>query len=297
MKSLLIKSFVTGVAIAIASVANAQTNDEIAQQKLAQLERSANGRIGVSAIDLGSKKQIQYRADERFPVCSTFKAIAVSAILKKSENDKNLLQQKVKYTKEDLVTYSPVTEKHIADGMTVFDLSEAVMTKSDNTAVNLLMKKIGGPRGVTQFARSIGDTTFRLDRWEPDLGTAIPGNVRDTSTPKAMATTFQKLVIGNVLKASQRDQLQEWLKNNTTGDKKIRAGVPKGYVVGDKTGSGEYGATNDIAIIWPPKNQKPIVIAIYFTQNQKDAKWRDDVVAFATKIVIDALEQKDNYKS
>ncbi len=291
MKTFLFKPFLFLTIFAMSSVVSAQTNyEEIAQQKLSQLEKSVGGRLGVSAIDLASNKEIQYRANERFPMASTFKVMAVSAILKKSEKNKNFLQQKIKYKKDDLVIYSPVTEKHVVDGMTIAELCEATITKSDNTAVNLLMKKVGGPQGVTQFARSIGDTSFRSDRWEPYLGTAIPGDSRDTSTPAAMATSLQKLALGNVLQPTQRAQLQKWLKKNTTGDKRIRAGVPQNYVVGDKTGSAEYGTTNDVAIIWPPKNQAPIVIAIYFTQNQKDAKWRDDVIAAATTIVIDALK-------
>ncbi|MFI4919295.1 MAG: class A beta-lactamase [Legionellales bacterium] len=258
------------------------------QKKLAELEASTDGRIGLFAINTANNVRIQYRGEERFPMGSTAKVMAVSAILKQSMTDKHFLQQTINYKKNDLVDWSPITEQHLTDGITIASLCAATITHSDNTAMNLLMKKSGGPEAVTAFARSINDTTFRLVRWEPKLNTAIPGDLRDTSTPAAMAKSLQRLVLGNVLALAQQKQLQAWLKSNTTGDLRIRAAVPRGWIVGDKTGTSDYGTTNDIGIIWPPKGA-PIVVAIYFTQKKKDAAPRNDVIASVTRILIDSL--------
>ena len=158
--------------------------------------------------------------------------------------------------------------------------------------MNLLLKVVGGPKAITSFARSIHNNTFRLDRWEPDLNTAIPGDTRDTTTPEAMANSLRHLALGDILSVPQREQLKTWMKNNTTGDKKIRAGVPTDWIVGDKTGNGQYGTTNDIGIIWPSKCA-PIVIAIYLTQNKKDAVKREDIIASATRMALNELATTD----
>jgi beta-lactamase class A len=282
------------ISICVPAFASAQEiNSTSIQKKLAELEVSSGVRLGIAAINTANGAQIQYRAEERFPFCSTFKVMVVAAILKQSMADKNLLQQKIMYTQKDVDSsqYTPITKNHVTDGMTISDLCAAAITQSDNTAMNLLLKKLGGPKAVTAFARSIGDNTFRLDREEPILNSAIPGDLRDTSTPAAMASSLQKLALGNVLGLSQREQLQTWLQGNTTGNAKIRAGVPKGWIVGDKTGSGDYGTTNDIGIIWPPQSS-PIVIVIYVTQNTKDAAPRSDVIASATRIAMSAFAQK-----
>ena len=253
-----------------------------------KLESSFGGRIGVYAINTANDETISYRANERFPMCSTAKVMVCAALLKNSMKNPDLLQKNIKYTKNDLVVWSPITEKHLNDGMTISELCAAAIDYSDNTAVNLLIKQLGSPKIVTQFARSIGDKKFRLDRSEPELNTAIPGDARDTTTPAAMAKSLQKIIFGNVLRTSQREQLQIWLKVNTTGDTRIRAGVPKGWIVGDKTGGGAYGTNNDIAIIWPPKCP-PIIVAIYTTQTKPDATPNDQVIAAATRIVINEL--------
>ena len=163
------------------------------------------------------------------------------------------MQQRIKYQQRDLVTYSPITEQHVKDGMTVAALCAAAMQYSDNTASNLLMKILGGPEAVTAFARSIGDRQFRLDRWETALNSSIPGDRRDTSTPNAMGQSLQRLALGNALEPHLQAQLQAWLRGNTTGAARIRAGVPADWQVGDKTGTGDYGTANDIAVLWPPR--------------------------------------------
>lgn len=258
------------------------------REKLVELEVACAGRLGVSVIDLGNGARFQYRADERFPMTSTFKVMAVSAILKQSMQEGGFLQQQVVYTQEDLVAWSPVTQRYVAGGMSVFELCAASLQYSDNTAVNLLMRLLGGPQAVTMFARSIGDEVFSLERWETALNSAIPGDLRDTSTPAAMEMSLRKLVLGDVLGVPEREQLWSWLKGNTTGDESIRAGVPPGWVVGDKTGGGSYGTTNDIAVIWPPTGG-PIVMAVYFTQHKEDAIARRDVLAAVTRILLSEL--------
>ncbi len=273
-----------------ASAGNRKNVDAALRDKLAKLEASANGRIGLSAINTANDLCVRYRADERFPMCSTFKAMATAAILKKSMADERLLQQRVTFGRQDIEKsgYAPITQKHLANGMTIAELCAAAMQYSDNAAVNLLMQELGGPAAVTAYARSIGDETFRLDRWEPELNSAIPGDVRDTSTPVAMEKSLQRLALGDALALPQRAQFVTWLKGNTTGGKRMGTGVPAGWIVGDKTGTGSYGTTNDIGLLWPATGA-PIVAAIYFTQNEKDALPRDDVVASVTRMLVDAL--------
>jgi beta-lactamase class A len=259
-----------------------------AQAQLAKLEASSGGRLGVAAFDTAGNTGVHYRADQRFPLCSTSKVLGVSAILRRSMNDSVLLQRRVTYGANDLVAYSPIAETRVATGMTVSELCAAALDYSDNTAANLLMKLLGGPQAVTAFARSIGDDMFRLDRWETELNTAIPGDPRDTSTPAAMARSLQRLALGDALGPDQRERLQAWLRANTTGATRIRAGVPADWQVGDKTGTGDYGTANDIAVLWPPKGA-PLVVAVYFTQRDKEAPPRNDVVASAARIVAGAL--------
>jgi beta-lactamase class A len=259
-----------------------------ADLSFAALERTFGGRLGVCALNTGNGAQIRHRADERFPFCSTFKVMLSGAILARSARDASYLQQRVRYAQTDLVNYSPVTEKHVGEGMTVSELCAAAIQYSDNTAANLLTKLLGGPGVVTAFARSIGDRKFRLDRWETELNSCIPGDPRDTSTPAAMARSMRALALGDALAGPQRKQLQDWLRGSTTGAKRIRAGVPENWQAGDKTGSGDYGTTNDLAVLWPPA-RSPIVLAVYFTQTKADAKWQDDVIAAAARVVVSAL--------
>ncbi|MDW3684109.1 class A beta-lactamase [Cupriavidus sp. CV2] len=259
-----------------------------AQDRLAALESAAGGWLGVAALNTANGAQISHRANERFPFCSTFKVLAASAILKRSAAENGLLQRRIAYTKAELVAYSPITEKHVGDGLTVAELCAAALQYSDNTAANLLMKLLGGPAAVTAFARSIGDDQFRLDRWETELNTAIPGDPRDTSTPAAMAASLQRLALGNALGGAERERLVAWMRGNTTGATRIRAGVPADWQVADKTGSGDYGTANDVGVAWPP-GKPPIVLAIYFTQRDKDAAYRNDVLASAARIAAEAL--------
>ena len=257
-----------------------------AASALATLETAFGGRLGVSAMHTADGAHLAYRGNERFALCSTVKVMIAGAILQRSTQVKGLLQQRIRYPESELVSYSPITEDHVADGMTVAELCAAGLQYSDNSAANLLIKLLGGLAGVNAFARSIGDREFRLDRWETELNSALPGDPRDTTTPDAMARSLQKLAVGDALAPALRQQLQDWMDGNTTGATRIRAGAPAGWQIGDKTGTGDYGSANDIGVLRAP-GRAPLVVAIYTTQHQQDAKARSDVIASATKIIVD----------
>lgn len=268
------------------------------QNDFANLEKKFNGRLGISAIDMTTQKTIRYRANERFPMGCTSKVMGVAAILKQSMSQPDLLKENVTYQKNSVVSWSPITEKHISDGMTIFQLCEAAITVSDNTAMNLLVKKLGGLNALNQFAHSIGNAEFYANHlWPEEANAGGIDNKDDSSTPEAMRISLQKLTFGNMLSSPLREQLLVWLKQNTTGNQRIRAGVPSQWVVGDKTGTGAlYGTTNDIGIIWPPKCP-PLVVAIYFTSIKPHAVKQDDVVAEATRILIrEFAKQNTCYK-
>ncbi|WP_269533010.1 class A beta-lactamase [Chitinimonas sp. BJYL2] len=271
-------------ALPLASLTRANPANTTPEQALAALEQQFDGRLGVLAIHTGTGAKLAHRADERFPLCSTFKFTLAAAILHRSVHQPDLLAKRIRYEKDDLVTYSPITEKHLSKGMTIAELCAATVQYSDNAAANLLLEWVNGPAGLTAWARTVGDAVFRLDRWETELNSALPGDERDTTTPAAMAHSLHALVLGDVLPAAQRTQLQDWLRGNTTGGTRIRAGMPADWTVGDKTGTGDYGSTNDVGVIWRPK-QPPIALAIYLTQRQADATARNDIVAAAAAIV------------
>ncbi|MDC8759387.1 class A beta-lactamase [Janthinobacterium sp. hw3] len=268
--------------------APAATSIAAAETQLAALELAAGGRLGVSAWRTDGGARIAHRADERFPMCSTFKAVLAAAVLARSASESGLLEKRIRYSAKELVTYSPLTEKQLQDGMSVAELCAAALQYSDNSAANFLMKILGGPQAVTAYMRSIGNTVFQLERWETELNTAIPGEVRDTASPASMAHSLQQLLLENALPAPQRQQLETWMRGNTTGDKRIRAGVPAGWSVADKTGSGAYGTVNDIGVAYPPSGA-PLVIAVYYTREQKNAPTNQDIITAATRIVAAAL--------
>lgn len=262
------------------------------------LEKTAGERLGVVAIDTGKHQLITYRENERFPMGSTAKVMAVAAVLKKSMTDDGLLKKRIYFTKQAIEQsgYAPITKQHVSDGMTIAELCSAAISHSDNAAMNLLVTALSGLNVVNEFAHSIGDEAFRLDRHEPELNTATPGDFRDTTTPIAMGKSLEKILLDNVLATPQRELLQHWLINNVTGDKRIRAGAPKGVIVGDKTGTSAYGTTNDIGIIWPAQGS-PIIIAIYFTQGKQDAPPRNVIISAATDTALKKLQQRNTLLS
>lgn len=254
--------------------------------RLDELETRFDARLGLYALHTGTGRELAHRADERFALCSTVKVLAVAAMLARTPPEH--LQTRIRYDASDLVTYSPVTSRHVGDGLTVAELCDAAIRYSDNTAGNLLLDDIGGPGAVTDFARVLGDGVTRLDRREPDLNTAIPGDERDTTSPRAIANDFRDLVLGERLDDADRTLLTGWLLNNTTGDARIRAGLPTGWRVGDKTGSGDYGTVNDVAVAWPP-GSAPIVLAILSTRDSTEKQGDDALIAEAAAITAAEL--------
>jgi len=262
---------------------SSKSQESNTKQHFVKIENKFDARLGVFALNTANNKTITYRADERFGFASTSKVLAVGTLLKqKSLTD---LNQKVNYTQNDLVNYNPITEKHVDKGMTLKELSDAALRYSDNTAMNLILKQIEGPSGLEKALRDIGDNVTNPARFEPELNEVKPGETQDTTTPRALATNLQSFVLGDILPTDKRELLTNWMKKNTTGDTLIRAGVPKGWVVADKTGSGSYGIRNDIAVIWPPEGD-PIVLAILSSRDKKDASSNDKLIAEATKEVI-----------
>ncbi|MEU2514259.1 class A beta-lactamase [Streptomyces syringium] len=252
-----------------------------------ELERKFDARLGVYAVDTGTGREVAYNDGERFAHASTFKALAAGAVLRKYSLSG--MDRVVKYSKDDLVEYSPVTEKHVKTGMSLGELCDAAVRFSDNTAGNLLFDALGGPKALDAVLEEMGDHETRMERREPELNRWAPGGTQDTSTPRALAKDLRAYVLGDVLGKSERDRLTKWLRTNTTGDALIRAGVPKGWVVGDKTGAGQgYGTRNDIAVVWPP-NSAPIVVAIMSNRTKKDAPYDNKLIAEAASVVTDTL--------
>ncbi|MES4904593.1 MULTISPECIES: class A beta-lactamase [unclassified Streptomyces] len=256
-------------------------------RELKDLERRFDARLGVYAIDTGTGREVAYNDGERFAYNSTFKALACGVVLRK--HSLSGMDKKITYSEDVLLPNSPVTEKHIATGMTLSELCDATIRYSDNAAANLILKELGGPKALDAALEEIGDDVTRMDRPEPYLSRWVPGETRDTTTPRAFAKDLRAFVLGDVLGKSERARLTEWLRTNKTGDKVIRAGVPKGWVVGDKTGTGSYyGGRNDIAVVWPP-DSAPVVIAILSNRHQKDAEPDDKLIAEAASVVADTL--------
>jgi beta-lactamase class A len=269
--------------------ASLASGENDAAARIAAVETRIGGRIGVAALDTSNSKRIDYRPEERFPMCSTFKFLAAAAVLKRVDEKQEKLERFVPYGAKQILEYAPVTREHLKQGgMTLGALCAAAIEQSDNTAGNLLLDAIGGPAGLTNFVRTLGDRVTRLDRIEPELNSAVPGDERDTTTPAAICSDMQRLLLADALSESSRRQLEEWLQHNETGGLMIRAGVPKNWVIGDKTGRGSNGATNGIAIIRPP-DRAPILLAIYCVGSTATANDRAAAIAEVAKIVAESM--------
>ncbi|WP_074078254.1 class A beta-lactamase [Microvirga massiliensis] len=266
--------------------ANAWSGD--LSREIARIESGLEARLGVAVLDTATGQRMSHRGSERFPMCSTFKMLACAAVLRRVDAGQEDLERRIRFGASDVVTYSPVTKDRVGDGMTLAELCEAAMTQSDNTAGNLILKTLGGPSGVTTFARSLGDLVTRLDRWETDLNEAAPGDPRDTTTPDAMTANLHSLAVDNGLSPQSRDQLTAWLVANKTGDARLRAGLPKNWRIGDKTGSGERGTANDVAVIWPPQ-RKPLIVSVYLTETKASSDERNAAIAEIGRAVKAAL--------
>ena len=257
--------------------------------RLAQVEKETASRIGIAVIDTENGRRIEYRPNERFLMCSTFKLLAVAAVLKRVDRGEEKLDRFVRYSQADLLEYAPVTKQHLAEGgMRLGALCEAAIEQSDNTAANLLLQAIGGPAVLTKFARSLGDETTRLDRIEPELNVSKEGDERDTTSSVAMCNDLTRLVTTDWLSEKSRELLQDWLLNNQTGATLIRAGVPKAWRVGDKTGRNAQGATNDVAVLYPPNGAR-IFVAIYVTGPSLSDQKGSEIIANITREIIAEL--------
>lgn len=259
------------------------------RNRIAALETENGGRLGVGIVDTASGARFTHRGEERFPMCSTFKFLLAAATLARCDKGLERLDRRITFTAADLVSHSPVTKDHVGGvGMTVAELCEATMTTSDNAAANLLLIALDGPKGFNAFVRTLGDRHTRIDRIEPWLNEALPGDLRDTTTPLAMLGNLHRLLIRSPLTPASRDLLTGWLIANKTGDTRLRAGVPADWRVGDKTGAGERGTVNDIGILWPA-GRAPILVASYLTGSPKSFEVNSAVHAAVARAITDAV--------
>lgn len=251
-------------AVAFMGRARADEPDDLSAA-LQALEAKEGGRLGVHVLDTGDGSEHGNRAGELYALCSTFKFILAAAILQRHDAGDVSLDRALAVTKADITPNSPVTEKNVGKTMTVGELCHATMVTSDNAAANILLRELGGPEPVTAFLRSIGDTVTRLDRFEPHMNNADVenGDTRDTTSPAAMSATMKTIVLGDVLTPASRETITGWLKAAVTGKTRLRAGFPKDWVTGDKTGTGHDGPTNDVAITWPP-GRAPLIVSVYY---------------------------------
>ncbi len=255
-----------------------------APRGLAEIEAALGGRLGVHAFEVGSSRALSYRQDERFPMCSSFKALLVGAVLEQVDHGASALDRRVPYGPADLLEYAPTTRAHVSEGaMSLHDLCEAAVELSDNTAANLLLRLVGGPAGLTARLRAWGDRETRLDRNEPTLNSAIPGDPRDTTSPRAMAASIGRLLLGPPLKPESRALLKGWMVACRTGMTKLRAGLPADAVIGDKTGNNGHDTEGDAA--FAQKGGRTILMAAYLTQARVDQKAQDAAIAGVGRLV------------
>jgi beta-lactamase class A len=250
-----------------------------------EIERDVGGRLGVAVLHTADGGLQGHRLDERFPMCSTFKWLAAACVLNRVDAGRERLDRRIRFGREALVSYAPVAEKHAdGSGMTVGELCEAAVTVSDNAAANLLLRSFGGPAGLTRYVRTLGDRVTRLDRMEPALNESLPGDPRDTTTPRAMAQNLRAALLGNALQPETREQLVRWMQATRTNAKRLGAQLPEGWRLGSKTGTGARGSTNDVGVYWPP-GRAPIVVAVYLTGTQAPEDERNGAIARVARAV------------
>uniref|UniRef100_A0A942Y8F5 Class A beta-lactamase n=1 Tax=Neobacillus citreus TaxID=2833578 RepID=A0A942Y8F5_9BACI len=259
-----------------------------ADDRFAELEDRYGAVLGVHLLDTGSGDTVRWRADRRFASCSTHKVFTAAEVLR--DRDDAGMREVVAFTTDDLVDHSPVTSGAVGTGASWAVLCEAAVRQSDNTAANLLFTSLGGPSGFQRRLRDLGDTTTRSDRVETDLNTAVPGDERDTTTPDAIAESLRVVALGERLPVAKRRRLVGWMSGNALTDTLIRAGLPDGWTVADKSGAGGYGTRNDIGVVERPGGA-PIVLAVFSTRPDagSDAGYDDALVAEAARAAVDTL--------
>jgi beta-lactamase class A len=262
---------VAAAATSAAGASAASSASSVVAEELRTLERQTGGRIGLAACSTAGGALISHRADERFAMCSTFKLMLAAAILARVDAGQLRLDLPMHYSRDSLLAHSPVTLAHVDQGaLPLEDMARAVVEESDNTAANALLALIGGPQAYTRFLRTLGDRVTRLDRIELALNSNLPNDVRDTTAPSAMLADMNQVLIGRTLSAESRERLLGWLRDCSTGRERLRAQLPPGWSAGDKTGTGNRGANNDLAIFWPPSGA-PILVACFLTDSQQPA--------------------------
>ncbi len=254
---------------------------------LSALEALYGGRLGVCATD--GQRHVQWRSDERFAYCSTFKLFLAACVLQRVQEGKEQLDRTIPITQDDMVAYAPVTGEAVGSSLSVAQLCKGTVQLSDNPAANILLREIGGLQAMREWYRSIGDTVTRADRYETGLNTALPGDPRDTTTPAQYVADMQAVLGGKVLAAAQRAQLEQWLLGTPTGVGRIKAALPAGYRLGHKTGTGDRNTHNDIGVIWTPEG-RAIYIVTYFTDAIRGSdEQRDAVLAQAARLSLKQL--------
>ncbi len=262
---------------------------EEAPSVLKAYERESGGKIGLYAENVASGRKLTWRADERFVMCSTFKASLAACVLARVDRSVDRLDQVIAYGQKDLLDYAPVAKQHLAKGsMSIGEMCQAAVQLSDNTCANLLLAHLGGPAALTDFWRSLGDATSRLDHNEPELNRSPPGDPHDTTTPAAMAGNLKRLLLGDALSPTSRDQFIDWMVNCKTGAKRLRGGFPGHWRIGDKTGSNGKDAASDIAVAWP-RPGIPIVVAAYTQGGKPTAAQHEQVFAAIGRMVAEQL--------
>lgn len=261
-----------------AGAAGAKAGDNPLTDTVAAIERRHDNRVGVMVVDTASDRRWEHRADERFPLTSTFKAFACAALLARDAQGALDADRKIPVAASDLVTYSPVLETRVGADITLAEACDAMMTVSDNGAANIVLDALGGPAGLTAFMWEIGDRETRLDRRETALNAADPGDPRDTTTPRAAASSLRALILGEALPPEARHRLEEWMVGNAVGGPLLRAGLPSDWRVADRTGAGGHGSRAVIAVLWPPMRD-PIVAAVFMTGRDLPMETRNAAIA------------------
>lgn len=257
-------------------------------EQIRELEARHNAFIGLHAVNLQSGATLDHRADEAFALCSTFKTYAAGRVLRGVADGTLFLDQSVFVNPKGLLPNSPVTGERLGQQMTLAELCQAALQRSDNLAANLLLETLGGPEAITAFARTIGDDRTRLDRWETELNSAIPGDPRDTTTARALGTGYRNLLAGDALPAHERALLDGWMRANQTSS--MRAGLPPGWTTADKTGSGDYATTNDSGLAYGPDGERVLLTIMTRTQSaDPEADGLRPLIGEVTALVVPPL--------
>jgi beta-lactamase class A len=278
---------VTAAAVAEAKPGHSPRHAAL-RAEIVQAEKASGGRLGVAVLDTGNGARFTYRGDERFAMCSTFKLLLAAAILYRVDQGQETLERRLPVRQADILGNSDFTASRVGSDAAIAELCQSTVTISDNAAANLLLATMDGPAGLTRFFRTIGDNVSRLDRDEPSMSDAVPGDPRDTSTPLAMTDTLRRILLGDVLAPASLKILFGWLKGVTTGAGRLRAGLPPDWDLAHKTGTGMHGTTNDVGIVWPP-GRAPLIVVAYLNGSSLDFPKREAVLARVGKAIGAAL--------